>query len=217
VKIQNQMPINSDARPTQAQIEQRLHDAASMYEQHFLDQMVKAMRSTIHHEDGLIRRNMGEEIFSEKLDNQYTENWAKNGGIGLSDMIYQQLHERIFPNQNLQKPQGPLPLQKATSPMQIKVDKKDATSGQILFRSDNSQPLVQPAPVTNPWSGRVESTSTADGGTHMSILHDNNVRSRLAFQGASVGIGAGNQLDAGEQVGWLSPGVSTLRWDVKLA
>ncbi len=49
----------------------KLRDAAKMYEQHFLNEMVKAMRATVHRDGGFIQPNMAENIFSEQLDQQY--------------------------------------------------------------------------------------------------------------------------------------------------
>jgi hypothetical protein len=39
----------------------------------------------------------------------------------------------------------------------------------------------------------------------------------LTFQGRAAEIQNGEQLEAGRTMGWLAPGNSTLRWDVKLA
>ncbi len=80
--------------PTQDSRDRQLREAAQMYEQHFLQEMIKAMRATVDH-SGLIPESHAEQLFQQKLDHEYAEQWAQNGGIGLADMIYQQIKERI--------------------------------------------------------------------------------------------------------------------------
>ncbi|MCB0341284.1 MAG: rod-binding protein [Pseudobdellovibrionaceae bacterium] len=71
-----------------------MRQASQMYEQHFLREMVKAMRSTVQN-GGLMEPTMAEKIYREKIDDSYVESWANKGGIGLGDMIYNQLRERL--------------------------------------------------------------------------------------------------------------------------
>ena len=78
--------------------ERRLREVAEMYEKQFLGEMIKAMRGTVK-DSGLIPVSQGERIFRDELDGQYSEQWAKNGGIGLADLIYQQMRDKV-----LQKP-----------------------------------------------------------------------------------------------------------------
>jgi flagellar protein FlgJ len=68
----------------------RVMDAARMYEKYFLNQMVKAMRSTVKYSD-LQKPTMGEEIYRDQLDDQYVDSWTNTGGIGLADMIHDEL------------------------------------------------------------------------------------------------------------------------------
>ncbi|MDX9732296.1 MAG: rod-binding protein [Bdellovibrionales bacterium] len=68
----------------------RVMEAARMYEKYFLGQMTKAMRSTVQHSD-LQQQSMGEKIYREQLDDQYVDAWTESGGIGLADMIHDEL------------------------------------------------------------------------------------------------------------------------------
>lgn len=68
----------------------RVMDAARMYEKYFLNQMVKAMRGTVSYSD-LQKPTMGEEIYRDQLDDQYVNSWTESGGIGLADMIHDEL------------------------------------------------------------------------------------------------------------------------------
>jgi flagellar protein FlgJ len=215
MKIDRQIALKQDPQTRTASQEEQLHKAASMYEEHFLGEMVKAMRTTVHREDGFVKPNMAENIFSEQLDQQYIEGWTKKGGIGLGDMIYNQLHERIFPNKkDFSKPAGPIPFDKSKGGFQIKVDKTDLKQGQVTFRGDNASPLVQSTPVQSPWSGQIASAQTGDGWSHVSILHDNQLRSDLAFQGPLGQLKVGEKVGAGDAIGLLALDSPTLRWQV---
>lgn len=72
--------------------ETRLREAAQMYEEQFLGEMVKAMRRTIPESD-FMKPSSAEKIFREQLDQQYVEAWADKGGIGLADLIVDQIKE----------------------------------------------------------------------------------------------------------------------------
>lgn len=85
--------------PTQEQVkkvqETQMREAAKAYEKYFLDEMVKAMRSTVPEGEGLIKPNFAEKLYRENLDQEYVKNWAESGGVGLSDLIYEQLKAQI--------------------------------------------------------------------------------------------------------------------------
>lgn len=110
--LKNSLPTQTPNRA--AELDQKLRDAAQMYEEQFLQEMTKAMRSTIS-ESGLIKTNQAEKIFKEQLDGQYTKEWAKQGGIGLADMVYKQMMEQHGVRMGLKapesKPQGPISIE----------------------------------------------------------------------------------------------------------
>lgn len=216
MKINNSLSLKETPQDKMAKVDRQLKDASKMYEQHFLNEMVKSMRSTIHRDEGFIKPNMAENIFQEKLDQQYTDAWSNKGGIGLADMIYSQLHERIFPNKkDFTKPAGPMPLDKANHSFQIKVEKRD-DGGRVMFQGAGSSPLVQPTPVQNPWRGRIQSMNAdSNGWNYATIEHGNSLRSQLAFQGSLAALKIGENVEEGQTVGILSSENPTLRWDVK--
>ena len=65
------------------EMDKKLHGVADMYEQHFIREMMKQMRSTVS-EGGFVKANNAEKIFQEQLDDQYADQWQKSGGIGFS-------------------------------------------------------------------------------------------------------------------------------------
>lgn len=217
MKIDKSFSIQpQDPATRKAAQETQLRSAAKLYEQHFLNEMVKSMRSTIHRENGLMPPNMAENIFTEQLDQQYVENWADKGGIGLADMIYQQIHERIFPNKkDFSKPQGPIPFEKS-GPMKVKVDGKGQGSAQVFFQGDEGQPFAQSIPAVNPWDGKIKSATTANGWSHIRVAHENGLESQLSFLGSLADLKEGQSVVSGETLGILPPGANAvLRWNIE--
>lgn len=108
-QIQNLNPIpekkNPDSRNPQ------VLKAARMYEQTFLNEMVKAMRGSVQKSD-LIQENMAEKIFKDQLFDKHVETWTQNGGVGMADLIYDEIMEKYFAQQGI-RPQGALPVNRA--------------------------------------------------------------------------------------------------------
>ncbi len=128
-EIQNlnpkQEPAPSDNRHPQ------VLKAAKMYEQTFLNEMVKAMRKTVSKSD-LIEENMAEKIFKDQLYDKHVETWTERGGIGLADVIYDEVMEKYQAAHNIQRQQGPLPLRQGkayTMPEEIGVQIEQGAGG----------------------------------------------------------------------------------------
>ena len=73
---------------------QKVREVADQYEKFFIKEMMRHMKSTLNEDGGLIKKNNAEKIFTEQLDEQYSEQWNKRGGFGLSDIIYKNVTER---------------------------------------------------------------------------------------------------------------------------
>ena len=86
----NQMSAQEDAQAR----DPRVMEAARMYENYFLNQMVRAMRSTVSFSE-LSKPSMAEGIFREKLDDEYVQQWSQRGGIGLADLIHDELMAKV--------------------------------------------------------------------------------------------------------------------------
>ena len=72
------------------QSDEELKNASEQFEALLLNFMIKEMRSTVP-ESGLFERSMAEEIFTGMLDEQMAGKMAKNGDVGLSRLIFDQL------------------------------------------------------------------------------------------------------------------------------
>lgn len=82
-----QQPVAEDPRKT-------LQKAAQMYERHFLGEMVKAMRSSVQKSD-LIQESMADRIYSADLDREYVKSWVARGGVGLAQLIENQMLQQM--------------------------------------------------------------------------------------------------------------------------
>lgn len=89
---------------------EKVDQVAKMYERQFLSEMFKAMRSTVNETD---KPSMAQEIYQGQRDEQYLDAWSEQGGIGFSNIIYDQIMEKFFgqtPQGAQLKKQGMIPL-----------------------------------------------------------------------------------------------------------
>lgn len=211
MKIDRTLPLPGRQDPTErarAQDEQ-LKEASKMYEQHFIREMVKSMRQAVPEGD-LVKKSFGEKIWTEQLDNQYVENWSNRGGVGLADMIYQNIKERYFPESQrdqLQKPAGPLPLEKSNE------WKAKGTGAEFRFQSSGDNVSPEARIVKSPWAGKVvESFQTENGLNHLRIQHDQGLVSKFVFPGSVGGTKIGTKVEAGGQLGQVQGPAPWLHW-----
>ncbi|MGK0289174.1 MAG: Rod binding domain-containing protein [bacterium] len=64
--------------------------ATDQFEEFFVHSLMKEMRKT-QYKDQLLHGGQGEDLFRDMLDGQYTKLMVKNGGIGLSQFMIDQL------------------------------------------------------------------------------------------------------------------------------
>ena len=69
---------------------EKLKEAAQQFEAIFIQQMYKEMRKTIP-DDGLIPRGNADDIYAQLQDTEAAKITAQNVGIGLTDLMMQQL------------------------------------------------------------------------------------------------------------------------------
>jgi len=65
----------------------RLKEASQEFEAYFVNTLFKEMRKTIQ-DGGLVEKSEATTTFEEMLDEEMSKTISKNGGFGLSDMIY---------------------------------------------------------------------------------------------------------------------------------
>lgn len=80
-------------------LDDKIREAAKMYEQQFLQEMIRAMRKTVQNSE-ITKPSMGEQIYQDQMFDQYAEQWANQGGNGLADVIYRELKEKLLPQSN---------------------------------------------------------------------------------------------------------------------
>jgi peptidoglycan hydrolase FlgJ len=69
---------------------EKLKESAQQFEAIFIQQMFKEMRKTIP-DDGLIQRSNADDVYSQLQDMEAAKITAQQGGIGLADLMMQQL------------------------------------------------------------------------------------------------------------------------------
>jgi flagellar protein FlgJ len=202
--------------PTAQEIDQQVKDAAKAMEGKFLEEMMRQMRSTVTDSGGFIPTTQAEKIFREQLDQQYVGQWADKGGLGLADMIYQQIMdkygEKMGLRKSLEKPQGPLPLNQ-NIPVQKKLngfqfDLQKSTLG------ESSDSKAQSSPVLAPWSGQVSRLNEIGAQEYLvQIKHLDGLTSQLVYKGRPE-VTIGQEVQAGQRLGALSPEAKSLFWTI---
>ena len=74
--------------------DKELKEACVEFESYFLNMMFKSMRKTTVYNGGIFGKSNAEKIFQDMLDEEMTNKMAKEGGIGLADMMYKQLSKQ---------------------------------------------------------------------------------------------------------------------------
>lgn len=142
----------------------KVDEVAKLYERQFLGEMFKAMRSTIKETD---TPSMAQGIYKDQLDSEYIDKWSEQGGIGLSNLIYDQIMERYFgqsPQGQALKKQGPVAL---TDRDVLKVERMHNGTAQTVATMEK-----KPAPQTRaelPEVGKNEVPSLLDSQTALRL------------------------------------------------
>lgn len=213
-------PMSAEAKAEKQ--DKQLRDAAKMYENHFLGEMVKAMKSTVGQEDGLIKRNSAEKIFQEQLDQQYVDGWSDKGGVGLADMIYSQIKEKYFGSAPDGKAGGALRLKGA-----LPIGPGKEAKG--MKPIDNIQMKMLPPSAGNslkyrfqggsevmaPMAGKISAlTDLGQGWNSIGLDHGGGMRSELTFPGQNTALALGSDVEPGQRLGVLDPSQRALAWNL---
>lgn len=209
-------PLEKKERPAPPARDPRVMEAAKMYEVYFLNQMMKAMRSTVSFSDQS-KPSMGESIYREQLDDQYVDSWANQGGIGLAEMIHDDLKGKVTA-QREQMARRKLGKQKTT----FALTDRDTLSVRRLPQTQVGEERVlvslegtkgpragatEPEAVRSPWEGEITAIRSADGKTVLTMLIDGqSAKARevqMAWDGVPVEVAVGDHLRPEQVVGHL--------------
>lgn len=206
--------------------DEKLREVAEMYEKHFIREMMKEMRSTVH-EGGMIKKNNAEQIFQDQLDDQYADKWGKAGGIGLADMIHQQLLERygeqLGLKQKVDKPHGPIDFNAKSNISSVRSSSTHQNVEDTTFKFEGDQKTPQKAvSLKNPWAGTLLDKKYLEmDQMQYRIKHDNGLESLIMTRGSGLGVNddsaklsVGDEVKAGQQLGWMNS-ASPLFWTIK--
>ena len=205
MKIDSQPLIPIHRATQEDELDQKLREVSKSYEKQFLREMVKAMRSSVQESD-LIPKNMAERIYAEKMDEQYVENWGDHGGIGMAEIIYQDVKTKI-----LGSAPEPRPLPKVMMPLP---DKSDPPP--VLKMQDEGFHMSAPAPegasVRAPLPGIVRASYEDQGRNYVRLDHGAFGTSLLSFTGWSSARAQGESVEAGQDLGRVVGADRTLHW-----
>lgn len=211
---------------TPEELNEQIKGVSKTYEQQFLREMVKAMRSTVG-ESSLVNVSQGEKIFREQLDQEYADQWGNKGGIGLADLIYDQIMNKYGAQMGIRpqmpRPNGPIEI-KDQDQFKIKTMTKNGTSDSdfgldlaLERKSDNSKE-AQIANLVAPWRAEVLGSEDLGGGlTSVTLGHEKAdagfSQSSYIFQG--VPQLKSQFLNAGESFATISPEARLVNWRLR--
>lgn len=194
---------------------EKLREVADLYEKHFIKEMMKQMKSTLP-EGGLIKKNNAENIFQDQLDDQYSSEWNKRGGFGISDLIFQQLSQKFGDKEkNIEKPLGPIEFKDSSKILKLPNSPEHTYQIQPLdLKKENNN-----VNVTSPWAGVLQNKNVMDADkTSYRIKHDNGLESLILIHGGSTEqtrhLSQGDQIQAGDSLGKANA-ASPLFWTIK--
>ncbi len=234
--IESLKPGPRALRPTNTpeQTETKLRDAAKAYEKQFLGEMMKAMRGTVQ-ESGFVKVNQAEKIFRDQLDGEHVGAWADKGGLGLQDLIYDQLVERYGSQLGLKapvaKPRGPIDLTEksnftgqlikpvgaeSTSKLTYKFDRRILDSAELQEPQGGLGSGLAANGLKAPWDGVLTGSRKLGSDEHlMELSHTNGLKSQLVFRGLPSPGGIGTAVQAGQTIGVLSPEAKSFFWSLE--
>lgn len=215
-KVQQALPVIETQ--TTEKVKTQFREVSDMYEKHFLREMMKSMRSSVP-ESGLVKVNSAEKIFREQLDGEYVEKWGERGGVGISDLIYNDLiekyGERFGLKERQEKPSGPLKLGEKDT---INIRRSyDNANQKFSFQFDG---LKKDSPgsveAVSPWSGLLsKKVQLSADEFFLEVSHDNGLTSQMKFKGLLQPINVNDRLEAGDKIGLLSRDASDFFWNLK--
>lgn len=80
--------------PGKAKEEAKLQDACQQFEKMFLTQMMKQMRKA-GPKGGMFGKAAGSDQFADMLDQERAKQWSQNGGVGLAQMMFEQMKKQM--------------------------------------------------------------------------------------------------------------------------
>lgn len=216
-KVQKALPLQ-DASPNAEKVKTQFREVSDMYEKHFLRELMKSMRSSVP-EGGLVKVNSAEKIFREQLDDQYVEKWGEKGGIGLSDMIYNDLvdkyGERFGLKERQERPTGPLNLSERDS-LNIRRNYNPAAQKFEFQFSGLKKDTPGSVETINPWSGVLGKKIQLSADEYfLEVNHDNGLTSQMKFKGLLQPLTVNDRLNSGDRIGILSQDTNEFFWNLK--
>jgi flagellar protein FlgJ len=196
---------------------EKMREVADLYEKHFIKEMMKQMKSTLP-EGGLIKKNNAEDIFQDQLDDQYSSEWNKRGGFGISDMMFEQLTQKFGTSEaQLEKPQGPIEFKKSSQMM--KIPDSSQHTYQILPLNAEEDISIKNIDLKSPWAGILQNKNIMEADkTLYQIKHDNGLESLFLAHGGVTAetryLSVGDKIQAGQSLGNVN-GTSPLFWTIK--
>ena len=208
-------------KPEPKSIQTKFREVSDLYEKNFMREMLKAMRSTVQ-ESGFVKTNQAEKIFREQLDDHYVDKWSEKGGVGFSDIIYDQLMQKYGPvldKAHLRQPHAPIavdPKRNTSVQFQVTKNSSSANGERIDMAITAKDGKWDQSKVVAPWAGTLlNKIALGDDQQALEIDHGNGLLGRYVFKGQLANLEKSSQLEAGQVLGQVSPDAKALYWSLR--
>jgi flagellar protein FlgJ len=84
--------------PDQKHALENLHQAATQFEGVFLQMVMKSMRDTVPQESIFGKDSASEQTWQSMLDDEYSQQMSKSGGVGLAEQLERQMRSVVLSN-----------------------------------------------------------------------------------------------------------------------
>ncbi|MBK9294363.1 MAG: rod-binding protein [Oligoflexia bacterium] len=226
----NFISLGSEVKtPTKDKRDPKMLQAAQMFENQFLRQLISQMRKTVPESDFMPDSNV-QKFYKQQMDDNYANTWTENGGIGLADLIYQQMQDKME-SRRLKPPVKQngehMPIQPESRSSQIKPNNsqklpatfwEDKTSD-LIARADKDlfllkktqsglfiksrEPLPEHVDIKAPLNAKVLQAANLGEGKQMLILeHDKGLKTQFVHTGENL-VEPGQVLIAGQALARL--------------
>lgn len=139
-------------------VKQKLRKACTDFEAVFISKIWEQMRATIP--KGGMLQSPQEDMYRSMFDREFTEKMAQDGGIGLGDMLYNQLKEKVQGGGKMTRP-GALTLESGLKGAPVE---QHATTGALPEKPDHALP-EKPSNVLPGRRARGSASSSATAAT----------------------------------------------------
>ncbi len=145
--------------------------------------------------------------------------WGKRGGVGFSDLIYDQLIDRfgaLVGKGKITKPHGPLPMTEQANSSVTFRRTGQANPQDLNLKISPKEGRWPSLDLKSPWAGTLLSKQSLGNEENLlEIRHENGLLGKYVFKGMPAQLAERASLAPGQLLGRISPDSGALYWNLR--